>query len=43
LDLTQPFEVSLNGISEPRSGVSVITVPIQKAFEKVKDAAKGEK
>jgi len=43
LDLTQPFEVSLNGISEPRSGVSVITVPIQRAFEKVKDAAKGEK
>jgi spore germination protein GerM len=43
LDLTQPFEVSLNGISEPRSGVSVITAPIQKAFEKVKDAAKGKK
>lgn len=43
LDLTQPFEVSLNGISEPRSGVSVITAPIQKAFEKVKDATKGKK
>jgi len=43
LDLTQPFEVSLNGISEPRSGVSVITAPIQKAFERVKDATKGKK
>jgi len=40
LDLTQPFEVSLNGIAEPRSGVSIITAPIQKAFEKVKGATK---
>ena len=40
LDLTQTFEVSLNGISEPRSGVSILTAPIQKAFEKVKGATK---
>jgi hypothetical protein len=40
LDLTQPFQVSLNGVAEPRSGVSVITAPIEKAIEKVKDATK---
>jgi len=38
LDLTQPFEVSLNGVAAPRSGVSVFTAPIEKAIEKVKDA-----
>jgi hypothetical protein len=40
LDLTQPFQVSMNGVAEPRSGVSVITAPIEKAIEKVKDATK---
>lgn len=40
LDLTQPFQVSMNGVVEPRSGVSVITAPIEKAIEKVKDATK---
>jgi spore germination protein GerM len=40
LDLTQPFPVSMNGVAEPRSGVSVITTPIEKAIEKVKDATK---
>jgi len=40
LDLTQPFQVSMNGVAEPRSGVSVITAPIGKAIEKVRDATK---
>lgn len=40
LDLTQTFVVSMNGATEPRSGVSIITEPIQKAIEKVKDATK---
>ena len=40
LDLTQPFDVTLEGMSEPRSGVSIITAPIQKAIDKVKDATK---
>jgi len=40
LDLTQTFVVSMNGLAEPRSGVSVITAPIEKAIEKVKDATK---
>jgi spore germination protein GerM len=40
LDLTQPFQVSMNGVAEPRSGVSVITAPIEKAIDKVKDATK---
>lgn len=40
LDLTRPFDVTLEGMSEPRSGVSVITAPIQKAIDKVKDATK---
>jgi hypothetical protein len=43
LDLTQPFEVSMNGLAEPRTGVSVITAPIEKAIEKVKDATTGKK
>jgi len=40
LDLTQPFEVSLEGLSQPRTGVAIITAPIQKAIDKVKDATK---
>ena len=40
LDLTQPFDVTLEGMSEPRSGVSIITAPLQKAIDKVKDATK---
>jgi spore germination protein GerM len=40
LDLTQPFQVSMNGVAEPRSGVAVITAPIEKAIEKVRDATK---
>jgi len=40
LDLTQTFVVSMNGLAEPRSGVSIITEPIEKAIEKVKDATK---
>jgi Sporulation and spore germination len=40
LDLTQPFQVSMNGVVEPRSGVAVISAPIEKAIEKVKDATK---
>jgi len=40
LDLTQPFEVTLEGLSQPPTGVSIITAPIQKAIDKVKDATK---
>jgi spore germination protein GerM len=40
LDLTQPFQVSMNGVAEPRSGVAVISAPIEKAIEKVKGATK---
>jgi spore germination protein GerM len=40
LDLTQTFQVSMNGVAEPRSGVSMISAPIEKAIEKVKDATK---
>jgi len=38
LDLTQLFVVSLDGLPQPRSGVSIITAPIEKAIEKVKGA-----
>jgi hypothetical protein len=43
LDLTQTFPVNLSGSAPPapaRSGVSVLTAPIQKAIEKVKNAGK---
>jgi len=32
--------VSLEGLSQPRTGVAIITAPIQKAIDKVKDATK---
>lgn len=41
LDLTQTFEVSMKEAAAPTpTGVSVITVPIEKAIEKVTGAAK---
>src|SRR5271169_6256607 len=42
LDLTQSFQVSGSGmaVAPGRSGVSVITAPIQKAIEKVKGVTK---
>lgn len=41
LDLTQPFPVSTGAPAAPaRSGVSVLTAPIQKAIEKVTGATK---
>jgi sporulation and spore germination protein len=43
LDLTQTIPVNLSGTAAPapaRSGVSLLTAPIQKAIEKVKGAAK---
>jgi spore germination protein GerM len=43
LDLTQTFQVNMSGARTPvpaRSGVSVLTGPIQKAIEKVKGATK---
>jgi hypothetical protein len=41
LDLSQPFQVSLGGAATPtRSGVSVLTAPIEKAINKVKGATK---
>jgi spore germination protein GerM len=43
LDLTQTFQVSTNGASTPapsRSGLSVLTSPVQKAYEKVRGTTK---
>lgn len=43
VDLTQSFQVNMNGAgtaAPSRSGVSVLTAPIQKAIDKVKGAAK---
>jgi len=42
LDLTQTFQVSMSNAGTPpaRSGVSVLTAPIEKAINKVKGAAK---
>jgi spore germination protein GerM len=42
LDLTQTFQVSMSNAGTPasKSGVSVLTAPIEKAYEKVKRATK---
>jgi len=42
LDLTQTFQVSMSNAGTPpaKSGVSVLTAPIQKAYEKMKRATK---
>lgn len=42
LDLTQTFQVSMSNAGTPpaKSGVSAITAPIQKAYEKMKRATK---
>jgi len=43
LDLTQTFQVNMNGAATQaptRSGLSVLTAPVQKAYEKVKRATK---
>ncbi|HTZ48697.1 MAG TPA: GerMN domain-containing protein [Verrucomicrobiae bacterium] len=42
LDLTQTFQVSMSnaGTAPAKSGVSVLTAPIQKAYDKVKRATK---
>lgn len=42
LDLALPFQVNMNGASTPpaRSGLSILTTPVQKAYEKVKRATK---
>jgi hypothetical protein len=43
LDLTQPFQVNMNGAGTPtpsRSGLSILTTPVQKAYDKVRHATK---
>lgn len=43
LDLTQTFQVTMSNVGTPaprRSGVSILTTPIEKAIDKVKGAAK---
>ena len=40
LDLSQPFQVSGVTSSQPRSGISVLTAPVKKAYERVKGATK---
>jgi spore germination protein GerM len=42
LDLTQTFQVSMSNAGTPatKSGMSVLTAPIQKAYDKVKHATK---
>jgi hypothetical protein len=42
LDLTQPFQVNRSGAGMPpaRSGLSILTTPVQKAYDKVRRATK---
>ncbi len=41
LDLSQPFQVSGAPVSSPqRSGMSILTAPVKKAYERVKGATK---